>query len=312
LRPKIIDVGARLAGMSELLRQTLGSRIRVETEIEPGLWPVHVDPSQLEVAILNLAVNARDAMPEGGTVTIQARNVRLEASAERAAGEYVCIAIKDTGQGMPPHIVARVLEPFFTTKGPGKGTGLGLPQVYGFATQSGGDLRIESEPGRGTVVFFHLPRAAAVATAGDNAADMPEDSPPQALQGVGRRVLVVDDNPDVAAFACGLLEELGYATERAGDAAGVLAMLSDEEAVDAVFADVVLPGGVSGIGLAAALRASHPRIAVVLTTGYSGQLAKGNVPNDIETLIKPYHADELAAALGRALARSKRTPEAAG
>jgi len=306
LRPELIDVGARLAGMSELLGQTLGSRIRVETEIEPDLWPVRVDASQLEVAILNLAVNARDAMPEGGTITIQARNTRLGASVERAAGDYVCIAVKDTGKGMPPHILSRVLEPFFTTKQAGLGTGLGLPQVHGFAKQSGGDLQIESEPGRGSMVFFHLPRAAAE---GDGPARS-EGGQPRVLQGVGRTVLVVEDNAEVAAFACTLLEELGYATRCSGSAAEALARLADGEKVDAVFSDVVMPGGISGVELAAVLRFSYPHLAVVLATGYSEQLARGGAPEGVETLTKPYHPDELAAALERAFAQGRGLGEA--
>lgn len=312
LRPEVIDVGTRLAGMSELLRQTLGSGIRVVPDLASGLWPVRVDPGQLEAALLNLAVNARDAMPKGGTLTIQARNVVLEETAERAGGEYVCIAVKDTGGGMPPHILSRVLEPFFTTKGPGRGTGLGLPQVHGFARQSGGDLRIESEPGRGTAVFFHLPRASTAPDGAEGGVAGAREEEAGFLQGVGRTVMVVDDNPDVAAFACGLLEELGYATRRAGGAAEALAMLADGEAVDAVFSDVVMPGGVDGIELAAALRGSFPRVAVVLATGYSERLARGGAPADVETLLKPYRPDELAAALGRALMRSGGALEAAG
>ncbi|MGG5890867.1 MHYT domain-containing protein [Falsiroseomonas sp. HC035] len=312
LRPEVIDVGTRLAGMSGLLRQTLGSGIRVENDLAPDLWPVRVDPGQLEVSLLNLAVNARDAMPGGGTLTIQARNAVLEATAERAAGDYVCIAVKDTGGGMPPRILSRVLEPFFTTKGPGRGTGLGLPQVHGFAKQSGGDLKIESEPGQGTAVFFHLPRASTVPSGVQNGVTGTREEEPSILQGIGRTVLVVDDNPDVASFACSLLEELGYATRRAGGAAEALAILADGEAVDAVFSDVVMPGGVDGIGLAATLHSSFPNVAVVLATGYSERLARGGAPEDVETLLKPYGPDELAAALGRALMRSSARLEATG
>jgi len=307
LRPEVIDVGARLATMSELLRQTLGSRIRVETDLEPGLWPVRVDPSQLEVAILNLAVNARDAMPEGGKITIQACNARLEASLDRAAGEYVCIAVKDSGKGMPRHILTRVLEPFFTTKKAGLGTGLGLPQVHGFVRQSGGDMQIESEPGQGTVVSLHLPRAAA----DDDRRRQPEERKTDALQGVGKTVLVVEDNPDVAVFACSLLEELGYATRHTASATEALTLLAEGERVDAVFSDVVMPGGISGAELAAVLRFSYPRMPVVLATGYSEQLARSGAPEGIEVLGKPYHPEELAAALERALARSRGMGEAA-
>ena len=257
--------------------------------------------------MLNLAVNARDAMPEGGTLTIQARNVTLEAAAERAAGAYVCIAVRDTGTGIPPHILARVVEPFFTTKEPGKGMGLGLSQVHGFAKQSGGDLQIESESGRGAVVFFHLPRAVAVAAAVGGGVVASEDRRSLVLQGGGRTVLVVEDNPDVAAFACSLLEELGYATRCAGSRAEALAVLSKDGApVDAVFSDVVMPGGMNGVELAATLRASYPHLPVVLTTGYSEDFATSGLPEGCETLGKPYHQEELAAVLGRALARRER------
>jgi hypothetical protein len=258
LRPEVVNVKARLAGMSELLRQTLGSRIRVETDIESGLWQVRVDPSQLEVAILNLAVNARDAMPDGGRLIIQARNATLKASADRVAGEYVCIAVKDTGTGMPAHLLPRALEPFFTTKLPGQGTGLGLPQVHGFVQQSGGDLQIESEFGQGTVVLFHLPRAMAIAGAdgsGDTAAAATTLGSPQ---GFGRTVLVVEDNAEVATFACSLLEELGYRTRKAGSAAEALAALDSGEPADLVFSDVMMPGGMTGVELAATLRQSRP------------------------------------------------------
>lgn len=301
LRPEMIDIGTRLAGLAGLLRQTLGAGIWVETALAPNLWAVHADPSQFDVAILNLAVNARDAMPKGGTLTIQARNVTLEATPERAAGDYLCIAVKDTGEGMAPHVLSRVLEPFFTTKEPGQGTGLGLPQAHGFAKQSGGDLQIESELGRGTTVFFHLPRAAA----GDGAEEgglTAAGEKASILQGVGQTVLVVDDNQDVATFACGLLEEMGYATRRAGSAAEALAMLEEGELVDAVFSDVVMPGGMDGVELTVALRSSFPHVAVVLATGYSERLTRGGMPEGVEMLLKPYHPDELATALKRALA----------
>lgn len=312
LRPEVIDVGTRLASLLGLLRQTLGSGIRVETDLATDLWPIRVDPGQLEVALLNLAVNARDAMPEGGTLIIEARNTVLDATVERASGDYVSIAVKDTGGGMPPHILSRVLEPFFTTKGQGRGTGLGLPQVHGFAKQSGGDLQIESEPGRGTAVIFHLPRAMPAMGGAEGGVASAREDEPGVLPGIGRTVIVVDDNPDVASFACELLEELGYATRRAGGAVEALAMLADGEAVDAVFSDVVMPGGLDGIGLAGALHSSFPHVAVVLATGYSERLARGGAPEDVETLLKPYGPDELAAALGRALVRSSAKLEATG
>ena len=310
LAPETLDLNARLLGLSELLRQTLGSAVRVETELAADLWPVHCDPGGLEVALLNLAANARDAMPSGGALRLRTRNAALGAAGERAAGDYVVLEVEDTGEGMPPAVLARVFEPFFTTKEAGRGTGLGLPQVFGFARQSGGDIRIESEPGRGTTVAVLLPRAAAAAAAPSAA---PPAAPPRAGGAVldalrssaGRTVLVVEDNREAGDFAAALLEELGYATVRAGGAAEALALLADGARVDAVFSDVVMPGGAGGLELAAALRASHPGVALVLTTGYSAKLADGDAPEGVEVLAKPYLLDELAAALGRALAAAQ-------
>jgi CheY-like chemotaxis protein len=238
--------------------------------------------------------------------------VRLEASAERPAGEYVCLAVKDTGRGMPPAVLARVFEPFFTTKGPTKGTGLGLAQAHGFAKQSGGDIAIDSAPGQGTSVVLHLPRAlvaeveagAGAGAATSAAAGRPAEVGQLMERAAGRAVLVVEDNADVAAFACTMLEGLGYATRRAGSAAEALELLSGGGAsVDAVFSDVVMPGGMSGLDLAAALRRRFPRLAVVLATGYSDALAGWRGPMPAEVLSKPYRLEELAAALERALAR---------
>lgn len=302
LQPETFDLNARLTGTCELLRQTLGSRIRVETDFAPDLWPVHVDPNQLEVAVLNLAVNARDAMlPEGGTLTLQTRNAVLDGTSECVAGEYVCLAVKDTGKGMLPAVLARAFEPFFTTKGPDKGTGLGLAQVHGFAKQSGGDVTIESALSESTTVFFHLPRATAP----------PQGGPPKyaretagaAVQRTaGKTVLVVEDNPDVASFACSMLEGLGYATRCAANAAEALEVLGYEGQVDAVFSDVMMPGPMNGVQLASSLRLSHPHLAVVLATGYSEVLAEWQGSAVAEVLGKPYRLDELAAALERAFA----------
>ena len=230
LRPETFDLNARLGETCELLRQTLGARIRVVTDFAPGLWPVHADPGQLEVAVLNLAVNARDAMPAGGTLTLGTRNVILPEAEDRAAGAYVCLTVADTGEGMPPAVLARVFEPFFTTKEVGKGTGLGLPQVFGFVKQSGGDIQIESEPGKGTTVSIYLPhiapeggRLAAGAAAARRA--VAEGAVLNALRSSGgRTVLVVDENREAGDFAAALLEELGYATRRAGSPAEALAL----------------------------------------------------------------------------------------
>ena len=301
LQPEAFDLNARLGGMSELLRHTLGSRIEVRSEFADDLGLAMADPSQLEVAVLNLAVNARDAMlPEGGTLTLQSRNVVLEATGEREAGAYVCLAIGDTGHGMAPAVMARVFEPFFTTKGPEKGTGLGLAQVHGFAKQSGGDIWIESTPGLGTTITLLLPRAM----------EAPQRMVPARIdttgavvqRAAGKVVLVVDDNVDVATFAASMLEGLGYSTRIASDAAAALAVLAAGERVDAVFSDVVMQGEMDGVQLARLVRRRYPRVAVVLATGYSEVLAKDSNRTVAEVLGKPYRLNELAAALERALA----------
>jgi len=251
----------------------------VETELAPDLWQVHADPGQMELAVLNLAVNARDAMPKGGRLLLRTRNTTLPATEGRQAGDYVCLDVVDAGIGMPPAVLSRALEPFFTTKEAGRGTGLGLPQVFGFTRQSGGDLRLESTPGQGTTVTIKLPRAAEDHGTGDATAIGSLRTPK------GKSVLVVEDN------------------EAATTAVQALEMLREGTTVDAVFSDVVLPGGMSGNELAQALRARFPQVAVVLATGYGGQAAAVAPPPTVETLGKPYQLVELAAALERALAR---------
>ncbi|WP_419899229.1 PAS domain-containing protein [Roseomonas sp. USHLN139] len=306
LQPEAFDLNARIAGMAHLLRSTLGPRIRIETDLLPGLWPVMADPSRLEAALLNLAANARDAMlPEGGRLLLTTGNATLDRDAQHAAGDYVFVSVRDDGKGMPPAVLARVFEPFFTTKGPAKGTGLGLAQVHGFVLQSGGDVQIESHPGAGTVVTLHLPRAGHAVAAPVPAAPA-ESSGAAIARRAGRTVLVVDDNDDVAHFAASLLQGLGYATRRAGDAAAALAMVAAEPAIDAVFSDVVMPGEMDGLQLAARLRQTHPRLALLLASGYSEVLAEHDGPAAAEVLRKPYHLDELAAALDRAFAAVER------
>jgi PAS domain S-box-containing protein len=300
LSPETFSLNARLLGMSAMLRQTLGSTVRVETDLAPDLWPVHADPGQLELAVLNLAVNARDAMPEGGRLVLSTRNETLPASADHFAGDYVCLDVRDTGIGMAPAVMARALEPFFTTKEPGRGTGLGLPQVFGFARQSGGDLRVDSTPGAGTTVTIVLPRAAgtpdASAATAAGTLRMPKF----------KAVLVVEDNVAAGEFAASLLEELGYRAHTATSATHAMDLLRAGEVVDAVFSDVVLPGGMSGNELAVAIARQFPHIAVVLATGYGGQAAATSPPPGVETLPKPYQLAELAAALERALSRVER------
>jgi PAS domain S-box-containing protein len=302
LRPAVFDLNARLSGMTELLRRTLGSRVRVEVELAEGLPPVLADPGQLEIAVINLATNARDAMPDGGRLTLRTRREWLPAGVERAAGDYACLDVEDTGEGMTQAVRARIFEPFFTTKESGKGTGLGLAQVFGFARQSGGDIAVESEPGQGTRFTIHLPLAA-TGTAPSAPSPAGEGVVATMRASAGRVVLVVEDNLEAGEFAAALLEELGYRTRRAADVAEALAMLEDGARIDAVFSDVVMPGSQTGLDLAQWLRQWRPEVAVVLTSGYSARLAEGGTPSGVEVLGKPYRLDELAGALARAFAR---------
>lgn len=303
LQPEAFDVNTRLESMSELLRQTLGSRIVVKTDFAADLWPAFADPSQLEVAVLNLAVNARDAMlPDGGTLTVQTHNAHLEATSERVKGEYICLAVKDTGQGMLPAVLARVFEPFFTTKGPETGTGLGLAQVHGFAKQSGGDIAVESVAGQGTTVTLHLARAT-TAQMDRPPAPVAEPDGVGIARTAGRTVLVVEDNPNVGSFAASMLEGLGYTTRLASNAAEAMDVLLEEDnQVSAVFSDVMMPGAFNGLQLANILRMRFPHIAVVLATGYSEVMAEWNGRAVAEVLRKPYRLDEVATALDRAFA----------
>ncbi len=290
LRPQVLDLEARLTAMAELLRHTLGARYEVRTRLAPGLPAVRVDPTQLETAVLNLAVNARDAMPGGGVLTVGAGPADGDA--------HVCLTVEDTGQGMPPSVLARVFEPFFTTKPEGRGTGLGLAQVHGFAKQSGGDVQVHSTPGQGTRFTLLLPRA----PAGARPVAVPWTAADEAVRAGDRSVLVVDDNADVAAFVGTLLGELGWRVRQAGSAEEALHRLREEPA-DAVFSDIVMPGGRNGLELAATVVREHPGTAVVLATGYSEQLTRaGEVP--YEVLAKPYLLGDVAGALQRALARA--------
>jgi PAS domain S-box-containing protein len=309
LRPEPFDLNRRIEGMTELLRRTIGSRVRIEAELAEGLPPVMADPGQLEIAVINLATNARDAMPRGGRLTLRTRLAVLEATEALAGGAYVCLDVEDTGEGMTPAVQARIFEPFFTTKEAGKGTGLGLAQVFGFARQSGGDVAVESQPGQGTRFTLQLPRATAPVP---EAPSRPEPMLEAMRDASGRVVLVVEDNREAGDFAAALLEELGFRALRAGTVAEALDVLAGGERVDAVFSDVMMPGGQTGLDLALRLRAERPGVAVVLTSGYSARLAEGGAPEGVEVLGKPYRLDELAGALARAFSRLPERMGAAG
>jgi PAS domain S-box-containing protein len=300
LDPKTVDVGRLVTGMSELLRRTLGEQVAIETVLAGGLWRVLVDPNQLEVSILNLAVNARDAMPAGGKLTIETANTRLdEAYAARQSevvpGQYVVISITDSGVGMSREVQARAFEPFYTTKDIGHGTGLGLSQVYGFVKQSGGHVKLYSEQGQGTTVKLYLPRL----LGDDEVAPEPSiaDEAPRSRN--GETILVVEDDDDVRAHSTGILRELGYTVLEAHVAAAGLQLLQAHPEIRLLFTDVGLPGGMIGRQLADAARALRPDLRVLFTTGYARNaiVHDGRLDPGVALITKPFTYAALAAKL---------------
>jgi signal transduction histidine kinase/CheY-like chemotaxis protein len=297
LAPRPIDPNALLAGMSDLLHRTLGETIEIETRLAAGLARIEVDPHQLESAILNLAVNARDAMTGGGRLVIETSAARLDdeqgADGERVTpGQYVAITVSDTGAGMNRDTLRRAVEPFFTTKEVGKGTGLGLSMVYGFVRQSGGQLRIESEEGAGTRVHIYLPRLAAEPVEEEQA-----EAAAAPRGGGDETILVCEDDDDVRAYTVELLAELGYRVLEAADGAATLRLLEDADArVDMLFTDVVLPGAMSGAELANRARELRPGLKVLYTTGYARDaiVHEGRLDPGIELVAKPFAFAELA------------------
>jgi CheY-like chemotaxis protein len=267
----------------------------VETVRGAGLWRIEADPNELEAAILNLAINARDAMPDGGRLTIETSNAYLDdaylaAHAEVHAGQYMMLAVSDTGTGMDAATMAQAFEPFFTTKPVGKGTGLGLSQVYGFVKQSGGHVKIYSEPGEGTSVKIYLPRLAG------EAAEEPDELPlPEGMS--EETVLVVEDDDDVRAYSVETLRELGYRVIEAHDGPSALRLLARQPRVDLLFTDVVLPGGLTGAQLAADVRTLRPGVKILFTTGYSRNaiVHHGRLDQGVQLITKPFSFSDLAA-----------------
>ena len=305
LRPQPIDIAAWLQdGAGNLLERALRGDIVTRRELPPHLPPIEADPGELELAVLNLAVNARDAMPSGGTLTIAAEAVSLDGSVEAdgLAGRFVRLSVGDTGTGMDAQTQARVFEPFFTTKSIGKGTGLGLAQVYGFAKQSGGGVRLHSAPGEGTTVALLLPVSlrAIEATA-------PEAEPEDRPLSLGAAVLVVEDDEDVAALVVDMLTQLGHHPTRVTTASAALGALADGRPVDLLFTDVLMPGGMDGLALAREAARRRPGLRVLLTTGYTGGGAAA-APLGLPLLRKPYRIDELAQALQKVLAPPHQQP----
>lgn len=288
LTPEVVDIGARLVGMRELLERSLRADILVDIQAPADLWPVKSDPTQLELAILNLAVNARDAMPKGGVLTITAEN---KAGPE---GETVAISVRDTGLGMTDDIRRRVFEPYFTTKQAGQGTGLGLAQVYGIVTQSGGTVRVDSTPNVGTTVTLNLPRSLERPAAREKSH---ESSLKSALVGV--QLLVVEDDDAVAGVVEELARDAGCEPTRVASASAALATLGESKRFDLVFSDIVMPGAMNGLELAQEIARRHPELPVVLTTGYSGA---ADVGNQFPVLRKPYQPEEFERLLGTVLA----------
>ncbi|MGQ0589384.1 MAG: PAS domain S-box protein [Sphingosinicella sp.] len=289
LKPETIDLNLRLDAFAEVVARTIGSRIEVTLDLAKGLWPVEVDSAQLETALLNAAINARDAMPGGGRLILSSRNIPGEAGDP----DMVCIALSDTGAGIEAEVLERVFDPFFTTKPVGKGTGLGLSQIHGFAAQSGGRAEIESAVGEGTTLHLLLPRArAAIPTAPPIEAGL--------AAGRGATVLLVEDNDQVRDFAESLIAELGYRVLSSVSGEAALLVLENEP-VDLLFTDVVMPG-MDGIALARRARELRPDLPVLLASGYSEQVANGGA-TEFETLAKPYGVQSLGRALATARAR---------
>ncbi|HEY5288410.1 MAG TPA: ATP-binding protein, partial [Caulobacteraceae bacterium] len=297
LEPKAIDANRLLSGMEEFLRRTVGPSVAIEVVLAAGLWPCFCDPNQLENAILNLCINARDAMQDGGRITIETGNTWVDqaGAAERDMdrGQYVALCVTDTGVGMSPDVISRAFDPFFTTKPSGKGTGLGLSMIYGFAKQSGGQAQIYSEVGQGTTVKIYLPRhrGEAVADVGE------EDRTELPRSEAGEIVLVVDDEPTVRMLVGDTLAELGYQAIEAADAPAALQILESNAKIDLLISDVGLRGRMNGKEMVDVARARRPKLKVLFITGYAENAAitNGRLEPGMHVLSKPFPMEKLAA-----------------
>lgn len=301
LSPQSICINSLLTDIEMLVRRAVGSGIEVQMELAKDPWFCCADPNQLESAILNLAINARDAMADGGTLTVSTENADLDAEAvadiggEMAPGRYVTLTLSDTGTGMTKEIVARVFEPFFTTKEVGKGSGLGLSQVYGFARQSGGHITIQSDVGKGTAVRLYLPWTQKVEAVAPIETAVVKHPPVRFS-----KVLIVEDNEELRDLATQLVQGLGYSACSASNGPEAIAVLAKEPKIDLVFTDVLMPGGMSGFDLAHEMRRRHPNIAVLITSGFPGNFLPGAQPDGgFDIIRKPFTQAELAAAFAR-------------
>ncbi len=305
LAPKAVDVDRLVDGMLDMIQRTVGPSVDVRHVGASDLWPALVDPSQLENALLNLCINARDAMPDGGMIVIETSNRtihRRQAEAQdMPEGEYLSLCVSDTGTGMPPEVVARAFEPFFTTKPLGEGTGLGLSMIYGFARQSGGQVRINSEVGAGTTVCLYLPRHRGVVEADTPSADRR----PLAQAEDGETVLIVDDEATVRMLVTDVLSDLGYTAVEAADGAGGLRVLQSDARIDLLVTDVGLPGGMNGRQMADAARVARPNLKVLFITGFAEASLFGNGPLEpgMAVLTKPFAVETLAARIRELIER---------
>jgi PAS domain S-box-containing protein len=301
LRPKTTDVSALVTGLGDLLLHTIGGTVRVRRSLAPAPWPVLVDPSQIELAVLNLSINARDAMPAGGTLTIETANVpagHAEAPKTLTPGDYVMISVADTGTGMSDEVLAKVFEPFFTTKEVGKGSGLGLSMVLGIAQQHGGGVEIASRIGRGTTVRLYLPRAAAAEAKRPAEAETAATAPGETRAGC---LLVVDDDPDVRAFTVECLRGLGHRVIGAENGRAALDVVEADDTVELALVDLAMPG-MSGPKFAATARLRRPSLRVLFMTGYADMSLLPDAP-DAAVIKKPFRVSELAATVAEALGR---------
>jgi CheY-like chemotaxis protein/two-component sensor histidine kinase len=297
LQPRLTDVNELVGGMTRLLERILQENIEITLLTAPSLWPVMIDPAQLNSAIANLATNARDAMPNGGRLTIETKNTHLDAdyaalNRDVVPGDFVLLEVSDTGVGIPADALPHVFEPFFTTKEVGRGTGLGLSMVFGFVKQSQGHIKIYSEPGQGTIVRLYMPRAEATAPAA-----APKVEAPVPAQKRDEIILVVEDNAAVRSTVTGQLASLGYTIVEAENPAVALSLLGDPALrADLLFTDIVMPGGMNGHELARAALALRPELKVLYTSGYSGSALRNGdrLLEGEHFLSKPYRKDELA------------------
>ncbi|WP_332690389.1 PAS domain S-box protein [Devosia sp.] len=302
LEPESVNLNSFVVGLTDMLHRTLGATIYLSNALTPNLWSARVDPSQVESAIVNLAVNARDAMPDGGRLLIETGNAAIDAEMSGRLdglppGDYVRLSVSDTGMGMSHAVRERAFEPFFTTKGQGRGTGLGLSMIYGFAKQSGGLAMIDSTGDKGTTVTIYLPRYRVEPPRAAEDGDAEVTAP-----GAGQTILAVEDDDRLRKLTVSRLTQLGYVVLSAASGAEALERLATSQGVDLLFTDVVMPGGMSGYELRLQARALYPHMPVLLTSGYAEELAGNRTAHeDLKVLRKPYRLAELAAAIADAL-----------